>query len=96
MTTYVELSKAAQEQILATIEQGQELALAGVELWASTVAPLAKGQQIPVPFETPSPKDVVANSFGFAEKLLASQKDFAEKVVAASAPVFQASASKKA
>ena len=96
MTTYIELSKAAQEQILATVKQGQELALAGVELWASTVAPLAKGQQIPVPFETPAPKDVVANSFGFAEKLLATQKDFAEKVVAASAPAFQATTSKKA
>ena len=96
MTTYVELSKAAQEQFLAALKQSQELALAGVELWASTVAPLAKGQQIPVPFETPTPKDIVASSFGFTEKLLASQKDFAEKVVAASAPVFQAAAPKKA
>ena len=95
MTTYIELSKAAQEQVLATIEQGQELALAGVELWASTLAPLAKGQQITVPFETPAPKDVVANSFGFAERILASQKAFAEKVVAASAPVFASQAPKK-
>jgi hypothetical protein len=96
MSTYVELSKTAQEQILATIKQGQELALAGVELWASTVAPLTKGQQVPVPFETPAPKDVVANSFGFAEQLLASQKKFAEQIVAASAPVFEATAPKKA
>lgn len=95
MTTYVELSRAAQEQILAAVKQSQELALAGVELWASTVAPLAKGQQIPVPFETPAPKDVVASSFGFAEQLLASQKDFAEKVVAASAPVLQATSTPK-
>ena len=96
MTTYLELSKAAQEQVLETIKQGQELALAGVELWASTVAPLTKGQQLPVALDSPAPKDVVANSFGFAEQLLASQKSFAEKVVAASAPVFAASASKKA
>lgn len=82
MTTYLELSKAAQEQVLATIQQGQELALAGVELWASSVAPLAKGREFPVPFEAPAPKDVVASSFGFAEQLLASQKSFAEKVVA--------------
>ena len=94
MSTYVELSKSAQEQILATIKQGQELALAGVELWASTVTPLAKGQQFPVPFETPAPKDVVANSFGFAEQLLASQKKFAEQIVAASAPVFEAATPK--
>ena len=96
MSTYLELSKTAQEQVLATIQQGQELALAGVELWASTVAPLTKGQQIPAPFETPAPKDVVANSFGFAEQLLASQKKFAEQIVAASAPVFGPAAPKKA
>ncbi len=93
MSTYFELSKTAQDQILATIKQGQELALSGVELWAKSVAPLTKG----TPFaaaETPAPKDVVANSFGFAEQLLASQKAFAEQVVAASAPVLAAAAPK--
>ena len=86
MSTYFELSKVAQEQILATVKQSQELALSGVELWAKSIAPLAKGTQFATA-ETPAPKDVVANSFGFAEQLLASQKAFAEKVVAASAPV---------
>ena len=47
MSTYLELSKTAQEQILATIEQGQELALAGVELWATAFAPLTKGTAAP-------------------------------------------------
>ena len=94
MTTYLELSNTAQEQVLATIKQGQEIALAGIELWASSVAPLAKSPKVPAAFETPAPKDVVANSFGFAEQLLASQKAFAEKVVAASAPVFAAAAPK--
>jgi len=82
MSTYMELSKSAQDQILATIEQSQQLALAGAELWAASVAPVAKGAKLTVPFEAPAPKEVVANSFGFAEQLLASQKSFAEKVVA--------------
>ena len=82
MSTYFELSKSAQDQILATIKQGQDLALAGVEAWAATIAPLAKGQKLPISFEAPAPKDVVANSFGFAAELLASQKQFAEQVVA--------------
>lgn len=94
MSTYFELSKVAQDQIFATIKQGQELALSGVELCAKSVEPLAKGRQLPVSLETPAPKDVVANSFGFAEQLLASQKAFAEKVVAASAPVLAAAAPK--
>ena len=87
MSTYFELSKTTQEQVLATIEQGQALALAGVELWATSVSSLTNGQPIPAVFDTPAPKDLVANSFGFAEKLLKSQKAFAEKVVAATAPV---------
>jgi hypothetical protein len=96
MSTYLELSKTAQEQILATIEQGQELALAGVELWASAFAPLTKGKKLSAgPFETPAPKDVVANSFGFAEQLLASQKKFAEQVVATTAPLFASAAAPK-
>lgn len=94
MSTYFELSKVAQDQILATIKQSQKLALSGVELWAKSIAPLANGQQLPDTFETPAPKDVVANSFGFAEQLLASQKAFTEKVVAASAPVVAAAAPK--
>ena len=94
MSTYIELSKVAQEQILATIKQSQELALSGVELWASNIAPLTNDMKVGA-IETPSPKDVVANSFGFAERLLASQKAFAEKVVAASAPVFAAAPKSK-
>jgi ABC-type multidrug transport system ATPase subunit len=90
MSTYLELSKSAQEEILATIKHGQALALAGVELWAAAVASLTNGQQHSIPFETPAPKDVVANSFGFAEQLLASQEKFAEQIVAASVPVFAA------
>ena len=90
MATPLELSKAAQEQILATIKQGQELALTGVELWASSMAPLVKAGRTPIVTDLPTSGEVVSNSFGFAEKLLASQKAFAQKVVAASAPVFTA------
>jgi hypothetical protein len=92
MATPVELSKAAQEQILATIKQGQELALAGVEMWAASMAPLVKAGQTPIVTDLPTSEELVSNSFGFAEKLLASQKAFAQKVVAASAPVFKAAA----
>lgn len=87
MATPIELSKAAQDQILAGIKQSQEIALSGVELWASAVSPFVKVPQSPVGVDLPKPADLVANSFGFAEKILASQKEFAQKVVAAAAPV---------
>jgi hypothetical protein len=88
--TPLELSKIAQEQILASIKQSQDIALAGVEAWASAFAPFAKAAQVPVPVPFPSASDFVASSFGFTEKILASQKAFAEKLVAASAPVVDA------
>jgi len=90
MATPLELSKVTQEQILATIKQGQELALTGVELWASSLAPLVKAGRTPIAADLPTSEELVSNSFGFAEKLLASQKAFAQKVVVASAPVFAA------
>jgi len=90
MTTPLELSKATQEQFLATVKQGQEMALANVEFWASTIAPLVKAAPTPISADLPTSEEFISNSFGFAEKLLASQKAFAQKVVAASAPVFSA------
>jgi hypothetical protein len=92
--TPIELSKIAQEQILTAIKQGQEIALQSVEAWATTLAPLAKAAQASAPVALPSAGDLVANSFGFAEKIVASQKAFAEKIVAATAPIAAASASK--
>jgi len=86
-TTPIELSKAAQEQILAAIKQTQEIALTGVEFWATSIAPFAQTGETPIAAGIPQPADLVANSFGFAEKLLATQKEFAQKFVAAAAPI---------
>jgi hypothetical protein len=54
--------------------------------------PAHQGHRHTIPFETSAPKDLVANSLGFAEQLLASQKKFAEQIFAASVPVFPADA----
>jgi hypothetical protein len=54
--------------------------------------PAHQGHRHTIPFETSAPKDVVANSFGFAEQLLDSQKKYAAEIVAASVPVFPANA----
>jgi hypothetical protein len=97
MATVSDLTKTTQEQVLAAIKQSQDLTLAGIELWAKTVTPLAtlqplalaKGQPLPFAAELPKPEELVRTSFAFAEKVLAAQKDFAEKAVAAAAPVYQ-------
>jgi hypothetical protein len=87
MANALDLSKAAQEQILAALKQTQEVALSGVELLVKNAQAFATAPALSK--DAPSPDQLVANSFGFAEKLLASQKEFAQKVVAAAAPVFE-------
>ena len=82
MPVALDLSKAVQEQVLATLKQGQDATLASVDLWAKNVSQVAGAQPA---FDVPTPEQLVANSFGFAEKLLASQQEFAQKVVSASA-----------
>src|SRR5436190_1167959 len=88
LKTPLEVSKAFQEQVLGAIAQTQEVALAGVELWTKSVTPIVT--QAPPTIDFPTPAQLIANSFGFAESLLAAQKDFAEKVVAKAEPVFTA------
>ena len=42
MTTYLELSKTYQEQVLGMIEQSQKLTVDSVSAWAKAAQPLAK------------------------------------------------------
>jgi hypothetical protein len=78
---------AAQEQFLEGIRQGQDAVVEAVRVWAeaaaktTTLAPLPES-----PADLPRPADLVAGSFDFAEKLLAEQRTFAERLVAAAAP----------
>jgi hypothetical protein len=87
MPVALDLSKAVQEQVLATLKQGQDATLASVDLWAKNITQVAGAQPA---LDVPTPEQLVANSFGFAEKLLASQQEFAKKVVTASAAAFAA------
>jgi hypothetical protein len=87
--TAIDISKAAQEQILTGVKQSHELALAGLDLWVKTVGALGAKAPVALPADAPAPQDLVANSFGFAEQLLAAQKDFAEKAAETTAPLFK-------
>jgi hypothetical protein len=78
------------ETILAGVKQGQELAFTGLSAWADVAG---KAFSLPA-FESfpgfeslpgleslPTPKSFIEASFGFAEEMLASQKEFALKVL---------------
>jgi hypothetical protein len=72
------------DAFIAGVKQTQELAFSGLTAWVELAG---KGFTVPqldaLSFvdTLPSPKTVIETSFGFAEELLATQKDFAVKVV---------------
>ena len=77
------------EAVIAGVKQGQELAFSGITLWidfAGKAFSMPELEALPFVDQLPSPKAVVESSFGFAEELLGTQKDFAIKVVDAVTP----------
>ena len=69
---------------MAGMKQGQELAFSGLSAWADFAGKaftLPSFEALPMMDSVPSPKEFIEASFGFAEELLASQKEFAIKFV---------------
>ncbi len=77
------------DAVIAGVKQGQEVAFSGITLWldfAGKAFTLPELEALPFVDQLPNPKSVVESSFGFAEELLGTQKDFALKVVEAVTP----------
>jgi hypothetical protein len=97
MSTVAELAQTAQEQTLAAIRQSQQLVVEAVKAWSETVEKaVPKVPQLPFAEELPTPKQLVDQGFGFAEQLLKAQREFAEQVLAAAAPVLNTKTGGKA
>ena len=81
MTTYARIAAEAGDQYLAAIGQTQENFLNAI------ATSMAWAPAVPVPAapagDFPTPQEIVGVSFGFAQKLLKQQQDFAEKLFAA-------------
>ena len=93
MSTTTEFTQAAQtvqEQALKSIRETQHAVVEAVRTWADAVEKTVPATS-PLPFgeELPTPKEIVQTSFGFAEQLLKAQREFAENVLAAAAPVIE-------
>ena len=72
------------DAVIAGVKQTQELAFSGITMWvdfAGKAFSMPELDALPFVDQLPSPKAVVESSFGFAEELLVTQKDFALKVV---------------
>ena len=89
MSDYVKRATGVGDQYLTALAESQEQFLKTLAAFSAYVPKVPVTPATPAPeFVTalPSPKEVVEANFAFAAKLLKQQKDFSEKLVAATAP----------
>lgn len=84
MSNYVKLAAAAGDQYLTALAESQELFLKSVAAVRTPAPPVAVPPAVAGVF--PTPQEVAEASFQFAQKLLKQQKEFTEKLLAASMP----------
>jgi hypothetical protein len=90
MTSTSTPTQELQDQFLAIVRKSQEMALDAIKSMVDTVQTITpKIPSVDVPFaeKLPKPQDVVASGYDFAEKLLSSQRKFANDIVKATAPL---------
>ena len=79
-----------QDQFLSIVRKSQEIALDAIKSMVDsvqTITPNIPSFDVPFADRLPKPQDVVASGYDFAEKLLSSQRQFADEVVKATAPL---------
>ena len=79
-----------QDELLKVIRTSQETVVEAVKTWVETVkavTPKVSSAQLPLVDKLPKPQDIVTNAYDLAEKLLSSQRQFAEELVQATAPL---------
>jgi hypothetical protein len=89
-STSTSTQRELQDQFLSIVSKSQEMALDAIKSMVDTIQTITpKIPAVDVPFtdRLPKPQDVVANGYDFAQKLLSSQRKFADEVVKATAPL---------
>ena len=79
-----------QDQFLSIVTKSQEMALDAIKSMVDsvqTITPRIPAVDVPFADRLPKPQDVVASGYDFAQKLLTSQRKFADEVVKATAPL---------
>jgi hypothetical protein len=97
MTSY--LPKDVSEEVLKAIQASQQTVVDAVRTWAEAVSPVLQSVPVvPIPFiaQLPKPEDVVTGAYEFAEKFLASQRQFSEELLKAAAPLVPDNAQREA
>jgi hypothetical protein len=90
------LIQEPQEELLNAIRNGQQAVVEVVKTWVDTIksaTPKVPSLQLPLADRLPKPEEVVSGAYDFAEKLLASQREFAGELFKATAPLLPGSSS---
>jgi hypothetical protein len=97
-STTTNAQQELQDQFLSIVRKSQEIALDAIKTMVDTVQTITpKLPAVDVPFadQLPKPQDVVASGYDFAEKLLRTQRQFADDVVKAAAPLLPGNGTSK-
>jgi hypothetical protein len=85
--TVLETATGVQDQVLDAIKTSQDALLAAVKAVAENTTPLTdKLPAAPFASQLPDGTNVINTAFGFAEKLLANQKEFTTKLIETYSP----------
>jgi len=89
MATATDMITSLEDQVLDTVKQGQEAIVKAVRTWADASKNLIPDLP-PLPFadQLPNTTEIVENAFAFADKLLASQREFVAAILDAAKPVY--------
>jgi hypothetical protein len=80
-----------QGEVLKTVRKGQEFVVDAIQAWADAIQairPPLPDVNVPFADKLPQPGDIVAGTYDFIEQMLASQRKFAEDVLAVTAPLY--------
>ena len=97
-STSTSTQQELQDQFLSIVSKGQEIALDAIKSMVDTIqtiTPRIPSVDMPFADRLPKPQDVVASGYDFAQKLLTSQRKFADEVVKAAAPLLPGNGSSK-
>ena len=91
MATATDMFSSVEDQVFETVKQGQEAIVKAVRTWADASKNLIPDlPALPFADQLPNTSELVENAFAFADKLIASQREFAAAILDAAKPVFGA------
>jgi hypothetical protein len=96
MSTATDIVKTVEDQVLATVKAGQEIVVDAVRSIAGSLEQVIPDlSSVPYLDQLPKPAAAADAAFGFAEKLLTSQREFVAELLAA-VPEYRQAAAKPA